>query len=103
MKESGLLQTALSPTLLVRRPHPRCLKPILVQPIKPSPEAEIPVLVRGADTYFSETITATSEKTAYSYTFTADAADTAAQIAFQVGGHDYTNVTLTNIKLVKIG
>ncbi len=67
-----------------------------------SPEAEIPVLVRGTDTYFSETITATSEKTAYSYTFTADAADTAAQIAFQVGGHDYTNVTLTNIKLVKI-
>lgn len=62
---------------------------------------EIPVILRGeSGDYVTDTITATSEKTHYEATFTADSAD-AAQIIFQMGGQDNYNLTLYNIKVVK--
>ncbi len=69
--------------------------------ITTSPDAEIPVLIRGTDIYFTETISANSTKTHYEFSFTAPQADTAAEIVFQAGTYDYTNVTLNTIKLVK--
>ncbi len=68
-----------------------------------SATGEIPVLIRGTDgVYFSESFTGANDKTAYAFNFTAETADTAAEIVFQVGTYDSTNVTLTNIRLTKI-
>lgn len=65
-------------------------------------DKELPVLVRGADTYFSDTISGTSASQTYEAVFTANSSDDDAMIVFQIGGLDYYNVTLKNIKLVKI-
>ncbi len=66
-----------------------------------SAAGEIPVILRGASgDYVTDSIAATSEKTHYETTFTADSADEA-QIIFQMGGQDNYNLTLYNIKVVK--
>lgn len=66
-------------------------------------EREFPVVVRGKTTHFEGTVAAGTAATHYEETFTVDAADANAEIAFQVGGVDSSNVTLSNIKLTKIG
>ncbi len=65
-------------------------------------DKEVPVLVRGDDVYFSDTISGTSASQTYVAEFAVNASDDAAAIVFQIGGLDYYNVTLKNIKLVKI-
>jgi len=66
---------------------------------------DMPVCVRSSQTpsitYFEDIIPASSSREKYSATFTVDAADPSAQIAFGLGGVDYNNVSLYNIKLVK--
>lgn len=66
-------------------------------------ETTFPVIVRGSGEYFSETADGKSEVQHFAAEFTASADDAAAQIVFQVGGRDSYNVTLSNIKLTKIG
>lgn len=67
---------------------------------------DMPVVIRSnADEtveYFSTEVTATSEKQKYTIEFTAPETDADTSIVFQMGGMDSTNVTLSNIKLVKI-
>ncbi len=66
---------------------------------------DMPVCVRSSQapytTYFEDTVSASSSREKYSAIFTVDAADASAQIAFGLGGVDYNNVSLYNIKLVK--
>jgi len=67
---------------------------------------EIPLLIRNKDkseTYFSDTFTGAGEKTPYSADITIDKDCDNAEIVFQVGGTDYYNVTLYNLRLEKIG
>ncbi len=67
---------------------------------------EIPVTVRSTTApitnYFTDTVSASSDRKKYTGTFTVDADDPTAQIAFGLGGVDYNNISLYNIKLVKI-
>ncbi len=58
--------------------------------------------VEGASKHFSDTVSMTSETQHYSQTFTVKANDANASINFYIGGGDSYNVTLSNIKLVKI-
>ena len=64
----------------------------------------MPVLIRNADgkIYFSDETNSTKDKQHFSAEFTSDGNDSSAEIAFQIGGNDYCNVTLSNISLVKI-
>ncbi len=64
-------------------------------------DVDVPVLVRGKEEYFKDTVSATSEKQHYSNTFTVSTDDADAEIAFQVGGTNYYNVTLSNVRLIK--
>ena len=67
---------------------------------------EIPVILRSADgkeEYFSDTFKANGEKAPFTAEFTVDSSCENAHIAFQIGGKDYYNVTLYNIRLEKIG
>ncbi|MBQ8514764.1 MAG: hypothetical protein IJ496_05145 [Ruminococcus sp.] len=66
-------------------------------------DTEIPVLVRGDEEYFSGRVSAVSDKLHFEETFTAAQDDAGVEIVFQLGGLDYYNVTLSNVKLVKIG
>lgn len=68
-----------------------------------SVDKTIPVLVRSSDgtIIFSDEVSATSEKVKYTELFTIDEDYDAAELVFQLGGQDYYNVTLSNIKLVK--
>ena len=68
-----------------------------------TPEREFPVVIRGSKGYLTETVTAGAEETHFETEFTAPQGDKAAQIAFQVGGADSSNVNLKNIKLTRIG
>lgn len=63
---------------------------------------EMPVIVRGTDEYFTSSVSGSSEKQHFEETFTVSNADQAAEIVFQLGGTDYYNTTLYNVKLVKI-
>ncbi len=62
----------------------------------------IPVLVRGTGEYFKAEVAATGEKQHFEETFTVSEADEAVEIVFQLGGLDYYNSTLSNVKLVKM-
>lgn len=63
----------------------------------------IPVLIRGeSEAYFSDSFIGGSEKAHYSAVFKASETDDDTSIVFQLGGSDYSNLTLSNIKLVKI-
>ncbi|MBQ2265642.1 MAG: hypothetical protein IJY06_01180 [Oscillospiraceae bacterium] len=66
-------------------------------------EAEIPLILKGESgtEYLSDSIAPTSEKMHYEAFFTADAAETA-ELIYQMGGQDNYNLTLYNIKVVKI-
>ena len=67
---------------------------------------EIPVILRSADgskEYFSDTFSANGEKAPFEAEFTADISDENAQLVFKIGGKDYYNVTLYNLRLEKIG
>lgn len=67
---------------------------------------EIPVIIRSSDkseTFFSDTFTGAGEKTPYSAEITVDKDCDNAEIVLQVGGTDYYNVTLYNLRLEKIG
>lgn len=67
---------------------------------------EIPVIIRNSgksETYFSDTFTGAGEKTPYSAEITIYEDCSDAEIVFQVGGTDYYNVTLYNLRLEKIG
>ncbi len=66
-------------------------------------EYEMTVNVAGTDVYFTDTVTAGSEKMHYSETFVCSATDENAAIEFLVGGQDSCNTTLSSIKLTKIG
>ena len=66
-------------------------------------DVEIPVLVRGSKEYFSSSVEAVADKQHFEDTFTVSQTDADAEIVFQLGGLDYYNVTLSNVKLVKIG
>lgn len=67
-------------------------------------DATIPIAVRSTSgEYHTDSIKAVSEKLHYSETFTVSSDDENAEIAFSLGGMDYYNVTLSNVKLVKIG
>ena len=68
-----------------------------------TPEREFPVVIRGAKEYFTESVKAGAEETHFETEFTAPQGDKAAQIVFQVGGADSSNVNLKNIKLTRIG
>lgn len=66
-------------------------------------DTEIPVEISdGSDTIFSDKVTASSESTHYSETFTVKEASDNARIIFNVGGNDYYNATFSNITLIKI-
>lgn len=67
---------------------------------------EIPVIIRNSgksETYFSDIFTGAGEKTPYSAEITIDEDCSDAEIVFQVGGTDYYNVTLYNLRLEKTG
>lgn len=67
---------------------------------------EIPILIRNRDkseTYFSDTFTGAGEKAPYSAEITIDRDCSDAEIVFQLGGTDYYNVTLYNLRLEKTG
>lgn len=63
---------------------------------------DMPIIVRGAEEYFTSSVSGSSEKQHFEETFTMTNADQAAEIVFQLGGTDYYNTTLYNVKLVKI-
>lgn len=65
-------------------------------------EVDLPVFVRGQDVYFTSYMEADSTKRHFSEEFTVNVSDSDASIIVQVGGTDYYNVTLENIKLIKI-
>lgn len=67
-----------------------------------SPDAEFPVLVTGSTEHFSSTAAGTSDKVHFEETFTVSEKDSSAKIVFKLGGLSYTNVTISNLKLVKI-
>ncbi len=67
---------------------------------------EIPVIIRNSDKseiYFSDTFKGAGEKAPFEAEFTMDKNCDDAEIVFQVGGTDYYNVTLYNLRLEKIG
>lgn len=65
-------------------------------------DAEVPILVRGTSkTVYNDEVSAVAEKKHYSEEFKVTESDEA-EIVFQLGGMDYYNVTLSNIKLVKV-
>lgn len=67
---------------------------------------EIPIIIRSSDkskTYFSDTFTGAGEKAPYSADITMDENCENAEIVLQVGGTDYYNVTLYNLRLEKTG
>lgn len=70
-----------------------------------SVDTEIPFSVRSTSApitdYYTGSVTAGSEKQKFVGTFTVDADDASAEIAFGLGGLDYYNVTFYNIRLVK--
>jgi len=66
-------------------------------------EFDMTVNVAGTETYFTDTVTAGSEKLHYSQEFICSGADENAAIEFLVGGQDSCNTTLSAIKLTKIG
>jgi len=69
-------------------------------------DVTVPFAVQHKDTpdtsYFSDTISATSESQHYTGTFTIAAADENSELLFSLGGMDYFNITLSNIKLIKL-
>lgn len=65
-------------------------------------DVTIPIKLEGAEEYYSDEISAVSEKLHYSEELTIPENDSDAAIVFQLGGMDYFNLTLYNIKLVKI-
>lgn len=66
-----------------------------------SVDVTMPVLVRGSSEYFSGKVSSTGEKQHFEGSFEVSADDTAAEIVFQLGGTDYYNMTISNVKLVK--
>lgn len=67
---------------------------------------ELPVIIRSSDkseVYFSDTFVGDGEKTPFEAEFTAPLSDKSADIILQVGGTNYYNVTLYNLRLEKIG
>lgn len=67
---------------------------------------EIPIVVRSADkseVYYSDTFVGAGEKAPYEAEFTADKSDKNAEFVLQIGGTDYYNVTLYNLRVEKIG
>lgn len=66
-------------------------------------EREFPVVIRGSRLYYTGTVTAGPSSAHFEEELVIDTADSAAEIAFQVGGVDSSNVTLNNIRLTKIG
>jgi hypothetical protein len=67
---------------------------------------EVPVLIRSKDgktKYFSGSMKGTGEDAPYSKEFTCSAVDASAEIVLQIGGKDYSNVTLSELRLEKIG
>lgn len=68
---------------------------------------EIPVLVRSTSdssvVYFSDSITGGGDKLHFSAEFTSSAADSNAAIVLQIGGTDYSSLSLYNLRLVKTG
>lgn len=66
-------------------------------------DVTIPVLLRGKKQYYESSFDCGADKIVFSEEFTVDAEDADAQLVFQIGGEDYYNVTLGNIRLTKIG
>lgn len=64
-------------------------------------DVTVPFVVRGAEEYFSDSIEAVGDKLHYEATFTVAKEDTA-EVAFLLGGMDYYNLTLSNIRVIKI-
>ena len=67
---------------------------------------EIPVLLRskdGSEVYYTDKFTGGGEKVPFEAELTAPAADKNAEIVLQIGGKDYSNVSLYELKLEKIG
>ena len=67
---------------------------------------DIPVIIRNSGKtaeYFSSTFTASGEDAPFEEEFTCPAADASAEIVLQIGGMDYSNVTLSELRLEKIG
>ncbi|MBQ8926878.1 MAG: hypothetical protein IJ055_01210 [Oscillospiraceae bacterium] len=62
----------------------------------------LPVLVRGSAVYYETALDSTSERQHFETEFTCDADDEAAQIVFQVGGHDSMNSTFYNVTLTRL-
>ena len=68
-------------------------------------DATVPVIIRNSTKsaeFFKDEISAVSSKAHYSKEFVCSGSTADAEIVFQLGGKDYYNVTLSNIKLVKI-
>lgn len=69
--------------------------------------SDIPVIIRSnsdsTKIYFNDTISGSAaDKTHYSTEFTVSESDEDTSLVFQLGGQDYSNLTLSNVKLVKI-
>ncbi len=67
-----------------------------------TPDAEVPVLVTGKSDYFSSSLAVSGSDVHFDETFTVPEKDTNAKILFRIGGMSYQNVTIRNLKLVKI-
>lgn len=67
-----------------------------------TPDADVPVLVTGSSEYMSDSVSASSDKQHFEKTFTVSQKDNDAAIIFKLGGKSYYNVTISNLKLVKI-
>ena len=67
---------------------------------------EIPVLLRskdGSEVYYTGKFAGGGEKVPFETEFTSPATDKNAEIVLQIGGKDYSNVSLYELKLEKIG
>lgn len=68
---------------------------------------EIPISIRSksdkSKIYFSDTFIGDGEKAPFEVEFTSDYSDKESELVFEVGGKDYYNVTLYNLRLEKTG
>ncbi|MDO5560981.1 MAG: GDSL-type esterase/lipase family protein [Oscillospiraceae bacterium] len=71
-----------------------------------NPDIEVPVqIIADHDdnkVYFSDTVSSTNQKQHYSKEIVLDANDPACALTLGIGGHDYCNLTLSNVSLIKL-
>lgn len=65
--------------------------------------ADVPIMLKGKDEYYADTISIASGEQHYEEELTASADDTQVRLEFLFGGNNSYNATISNVKLIKIG